>query len=271
MVKISFAVEHELFGLSAGVSHFFNIIIYLIGLLLLYEMLLILFSGYDKAITFYSVVLFTILPIHSEVIASLKNRDILLCFVFCLISVKNILLYFEGNQKKWWLLLFSLLYFYFAFLSKFDVLPYIAIIPVLVFIKYRPPLKWIIAILLLMFISYLLYRVSRRGILDKTTAKLVYYYFENPLYFEQDLKYKIIAMFNSLGFYINQIIMPLRQCCYYGFDTISVHKLGTYGYLGILASPLLVFGLIKSYVKKDFMLFSGLFIFCASISVYLNV
>ncbi len=111
MVKISFAVEHELFGLSAGGSHFFNIIIYLIGLLLLYEMLLILFSGYDKAIIFYSVVLFTILPIHSEVIASLKNRDILLCFVFCLISVKNILLYFEGNQKNWWLLLFSLVNF----------------------------------------------------------------------------------------------------------------------------------------------------------------
>lgn len=271
MVKISFAIEHELFGLSPIVSHFFNIIIYLVGLLLLYETLLILLSDYDKSLVFYCVALFAVLPIHSEVIASLKNRDILLCFVFCLMSLKNILFFFESNRKKWWLLLFSLLYFYFAFLSKYDALPYMAIIPVLVFIKYRPSLKWIIVLLFVLFASLVLYRLSRRGILDKTTAKRVFFYFENPLYFEKDLQYKIIAMFNSLGFYIHQIIIPFKQCCYYGLDTISVHKLSIHGYIGILASPLLLFGLIKSYIKKDFMLFGGLFMFCASISMYLNV
>lgn len=270
MVKISFAFEHELFGLNAGVSHFFNIIIYLIGLLLLYETLLILFSNYDKNIVFYSVALFAILPIHSEVVASLKNRDMLLCFVFCIASLKNIILFFESMNKKWWLLIISMFCFYAAFLSKFDALPYMVIIPVLVFVKYRPNIKWIITLIVILFISLVLYRLSRRGILDKTTAKRVFYYFENPLYFEQELQYKIIAMFNSLGFYINQIIMPFKQCCYYGLDTISVHKLGIHGYLGILATPILLFGLIKSYIKKDIMLFAGLFIFCSSISMYLN-
>lgn len=270
LVKISYAIEHELFGLNASVSHFFNIFIYLIGLFILYDTLLLMFSEYDKSLLFYSVTLFAILPIHSEVIASLKNRDILLCFVFCIASLKTIFLFFESKNKKWWLLIISMLFLYAAFLSKFDALPYMAIIPVLIFIKYRPNMKWIISLILILFISLVLYRLSKRGILDKTTAKRVFYYFENPLYFENDLQYKIIAVFNSLGFYIQQIIMPFKQCCYYGLDTISVHKLGIHGYLGIIASPILIFGLIKSYLKKDFFLFSGLFIFCASVSMYLN-
>ena len=33
-----------------------------------------LLSNYDKSIVFYCVTLFAILPIHSEVVASLKNR-----------------------------------------------------------------------------------------------------------------------------------------------------------------------------------------------------
>lgn len=270
MVKISFAIEHELFGLNSTVSHFFNVLLYAIGLFVLLDFLTLLFSNYSSALVFYALALFAIMPIHSEVVASLKNRDVLLCLIFCIISFKNFLLFFENN-KKWWLLLIGVITFYAAFLSKFDALPYLAIIPVLLFVKYRPSLKWFVFLIVLLIISFYLYKLSKHGIIGKGNTKRVYSYFENPLYFENDLKLKIIATFNCLGFYMNQIILPFKQCCYYGLDTISVHRLTIHGFIGVIVSPVLLFGLYKSFVKKNYFLFSGLFMFCASSSMYLNL
>ena len=271
MVKICFAIEHELFGLNAVVSHFFNLIFYIAGLLLLYRVLLLLFSTYDSSLIFYSVALFAIMPIHSEVVASLKNRDILLCFIFCLLGFKNFILFFEANKKNWALLLISNLCFYAAFLSKFDALPYLAIVPVLLYAKHGSQIKWLLLFCAFFFISFALYKLTKNTALDKSEFKRIYYYFENPLYFDRTFLHRIIATFNCLGFYINQVIIPFKQSCYYGVDTVSVYNLNSWGYLGIIASPLLLFGLIKSFLKKDFMLFSGLLIFCASVSMYLNL
>jgi len=271
MVKISFALEHELFGVNAGISHFFNLIIYLTGLYVLYSVLLLLFSKSDPSLVFYCVTLFAIMPIHNEVVASLKNRDVLLCFIFCLIGFKNFIRFFEAEKKNWLPLLVSLISFYAAFLSKFDALPYVAIVPGLLYVKHRGQLKWLLLFCLLLVVSYYLFKFTKKGAVEKSDYSRVFYYFENPLYFDKTLLHRIIATFNCLGFYINQIIFPFKQSCYYGVDTVSVYKLNAWGYLGIIASPLLLFGLIKSFIKKDFMLFAGLFIFCASVSMYLNL
>ena len=271
MVKISFAIEHELFGVNVGVSHFFNLIIYLIGIYILYSVLLLLFSKQDPLLVFYCVALFAIMPIHNEVVASLKNRDILLCFIFCLIGFKNFILFFEMDKKNWLLLFASLISFYAAFLSKFDALPYLAIVPFTLYAKHRNQLVWILLFCGILILSYYLFKFTKIRAIEKSDYSRVFYYFENPLYFDKTFSHRIIATFNCLGFYINQIIFPFKQSCYYGVDTISVYKLNVWGYIGIIVSPLLLFGLVKSFIKKDFMLFAGLFIFCASVSMYLNL
>lgn len=271
IVKVSYAIEHELFGVNAGISHFVNILLYACGLLALYSVLLIIFSEHNPIISFYIVVLFACLPIHSEVVASLKNRDILLCFIFCMLGLKNFALFFYQEQKKWQKVLIGVICFSLAFLSKFDVLPYLAIVPVVLFAKKRNDFKWVLGFVGLFILSYVFYKFTKKHVLEKSLIPRVYYYFENPLYYEKSFRFKIIACFNSLGFYIQQILLPIKQCSYYGLDTISINKLNTLGYFGIVISPVLIFGLVKSYIKKNYLLFVGLFIFCASVSMYLNV
>lgn len=271
IVKVSYAIEHELFGVNAGVSHFFNLVFYLIGLFTLLSVLKLLFNNYDERLAFYCVLLFAIMPIHTEVVASLKNRDILLCFMFCMIGFKNFIIFFENKQQNWFLLLTSVISFYLGFLSKFDALPYLAIVPVLVYFKNRKQLKWLFVFFICIVLAFILYVLTKKTVILKSDINRFYYYFENPLYFDKSFSHRIIATFNSLGFYINQIIFPFKQSCYYGFDTVSVFKLSAWGYLGIITAPILIFGLIKSFIKNDLMLFSGLFIFCASVSMYLNL
>lgn len=270
IVKISYAIEHELFGINPAVSHFFNLLFYLIGLYLLYNVLIKLLSDYHKNIALYGVILFAIMPIHTEVVGSLKNRDMLLCFIFCMVGLNHLMLFVESNFKKWTSLLLCFLSFYFGFLSKLDVLPYLAIAPFIVFAKNPRHIKWAIGFCVVFLLSYILFRLTKKVFVGSGGVQRVYYYFENPLFFEKSLTYKIIATFNCLGFYINQAIFPFKMCCYYGTDTISVTKLSYHGYLGIIAAPLFIFGLIKSWFKKNYLLLFGIAIFCSSISMYLN-
>jgi tetratricopeptide (TPR) repeat protein len=271
LVKVSFAIEHELFGVNVMVSHAINLLLYMIGLFLLFNVLKLLFSAYNESIAFYCTLLFAVMPIHTEVVASLKNRDVLLCFIFCLTAFKHFLVFIESNFQRWHSLLFALLCFYLAFLTKLDALPFLGIIPVLAYMKTRLHFKHMLLFGVLLFGSYVLYTLTKRGALEKSSAKRMYAYFENPLFFNGPLKYRVIATFNCLGFYINQCLYPIRQCCYYGYDSIPVFRLSWHGFLGILAAPVLVYGLIRSFLKKDLLLFSGLFMFCASVSMYLNL
>jgi tetratricopeptide (TPR) repeat protein len=271
IVKISYAIEHELFGVNPTVSHFFNLVFYLLGLYILYNVLLLLFPEHDKNTALYVVLLFAVLPIHTEVVNSLKNRDMLLCFMFCMLGLKHFVLFINSNFKKWASIVIMFFSFYLAFLSKLDVVPYLAIVPIIAFIKHPKHLKWAICFAVLLFSTFILFRLTKNQFLGHRASERFYYYFENPLYYEKGLIYRFIAGFNSLGFYLTQTVFPLKMCCYYGTDTIPVTKLNYHGYIGILFTPLLIFGLIKSYLKKNHLLLIGIIIFCASISMYLNV
>lgn len=270
LVKVSFAIEHELFGVNPKISHFFNIVLYLIGLYLFYDVLKLLFKKYNPLIPFYSVLLFALMPIHTEVVASIKNRDILLCFVLCLLGLKNYYLFFVSDFKKWGRLVLSVLFLYLAFMAKYDALPYIAIIPALFLLQDGSRFKWVVLSVLLLVLSLVLFKYTRKSFIHIGDMKRIVYYFENPLFFEKGIANKSIALINCLGFYIVQCIYPLKQVCYYGYDTIPVLKIGGYGWLGVVAAPALAVGLIRSYLKKEVVIFSGLFMFCASISMYLN-
>ena len=271
LVKVSFALEHQLFGVNPAVSHVFNLLLYLIGLFFLYGTLKLLFSAYGDSTAFYITLLFAVMPIHTEVVASLKNREELLCFVFCMLAFQQFFLFFDSGFRKWLSLSQALLAFYLAFLAKLDALPFLAVIPVLAYAKTRRHLKQLLFFSALLFGCYVLYTLTKKGILEERSAKRVYSYFENPLFFDKDWKLRIIALFNSLGFYINQVLIPVKQSCYYGLDTIPVSRLSWHGWLGILSCPLIAYGLVRSYLKKDLLLFSGLFLFCSAVSMYLNL
>ena len=52
LVKVSFAIEHQFFGVKPSVSHFFNLLIYFICLLVLLKWLQLLFKNYPKHFSF---------------------------------------------------------------------------------------------------------------------------------------------------------------------------------------------------------------------------
>src|SRR5690606_9226603 len=78
--------------------------------------------------------LFLIHPIHNEVVASLKNRDELLSFLFTLLSIRAFLNFYDYQKK--WQILYGFLFFAISVLSKKSSLPLVVTLP-LIFYYFR--------------------------------------------------------------------------------------------------------------------------------------
>ena len=116
VVKASFAIEYQFFGFDPAISHFFNVLLYSLLIAILYRFLIFLFKNYSPVFSFLVCLLFALHPLHTEVAASLKNRDEILSFMFSILmarAVFKVLL-----EKKYIQLIPAIIYFALASLSK---------------------------------------------------------------------------------------------------------------------------------------------------------
>ncbi len=133
VVHLSFALEHQLFGQKPWISHAFNLFIYL-GCVLLFFKLLAAWAGeVSLQFAFLIALLFAVHPVHSEAVASIKNRDELLAFLFVMVSFLQLNKFV--SRQQWWRILVAILFFTVALLAKKSVYPLVFLIPpVLLFI-----------------------------------------------------------------------------------------------------------------------------------------
>lgn len=271
MVKVTYAIESGLWGENLMLSHLVNVLLYAICLMVLFNLLKHLFNDLSEFVVFCIVLIFAFLPVHSEVVASLKNRDVLLSFIFSFSSFLFILQYLE--TKKIPKLLLAILLFGLAFLSKFDVVPLIAIIPLVIAKRYKANVRVFVSLLATFFFAYFLYRFTKATMLDRKAVSphRIFQYFENPLYFPHEFADKLSAGFNSLGFYIKMFLFPNKMVCYYGYNTIPIFEFASiYALLGLIAAVYMGYIFFTRWKKPD-MLWYGIVIFTGFISMYLNV
>ena len=131
VVLASFAIEHQFFGEDPHISHFINVLLYAISILVLFLTLKKVFYSYNILLPFIISLLFAAHPLHTEVVASIKNRDEILALLFALLST---LAAFKFVQKANTHSLFvCFIAFILALLSKSSVIPFAFIIPMAMF------------------------------------------------------------------------------------------------------------------------------------------
>lgn len=81
-----FAVEKQLFGYKTELFHFFNVFYFAITVVVLFLFLCRLFSSCNYMLPFLAALLFTIHPIHTEVVANIKSRDEIFALLFSIIT-----------------------------------------------------------------------------------------------------------------------------------------------------------------------------------------
>ena len=137
-----YAIEYQIFGESTAIGHFFNVIYYIIACIILFfflrKLLETKFSSTNLLISIVVTAIFMAHAIHSEVVLSLKNREEILCLIFCLSSALLALRYYD--KRKIIDIIFAIILLGIGFLTKESAIVFLAIIP-LVIIFFRTDIK----------------------------------------------------------------------------------------------------------------------------------
>lgn len=133
ITHVSFAIEHGLFGVSARVSHLINVLLHAVTVLLVYLVSRMMFPKGNLMFPLLAALLFAVHPMHTEAVASIKNRDELLALLFGLsalyISTRAVI---TGHLLNW-LLVPPLLML--ALLSKTSCASFLFLIPICAFLR----------------------------------------------------------------------------------------------------------------------------------------
>lgn len=169
VVLASFALEHQLFGETPVVSHFFNILFYSLCCLTLFQVLLQLLPGYSPYIPLAITLLFVSHSSHTEVVCSIKNRDEILALLFALLSFHVALKAIKLSKQ--WMFVFIPILFTAALMSKTTIVSFALLIPIGISLFTKTPLKTVLAIaLLLQTPSYFLLNLGTG--FEKATVQL---------------------------------------------------------------------------------------------------
>ncbi len=128
MVHLSFALEHDLFGEKPGAGHFINVILFALSVVLFFKLLVKWVGEKNALFAGIATLLFAVHPIHTEVVASLKNRDEILAFLFVIWSALSLHKYLSKNS--WLSIVIAFILFSLAMLSKKSIYPMAVILPI---------------------------------------------------------------------------------------------------------------------------------------------
>lgn len=227
MSQVSFAVEKSIYDLNPKWMHFWNVLIYVISICLVFAFLKKLFDQKHQNMVLLICLLFLSHPLHTELVANLKGRDELFSFLGFAAAAFTALLYFDSTKTKY--LIQSVLAFGFALFSKESAIVYLAFIPVLIMIKY--PFKrsshWykIVGSYLLMSIFFLLTRFLVLSNLDSEVDQGIFGLLNNPIAAEASMSLKWGAIFSLQPLFLSKLFYPFPLLHDYSFNAIVLNPL----------------------------------------------
>ncbi|MBI3502048.1 MAG: tetratricopeptide repeat protein [Bacteroidetes bacterium] len=255
-----FAAEWNYFPDKPGVSHFVNSMLYALTGFLLFLTLLRLFSHRlvsvekSEALAFIASVLFIVHPLHVEVVANIKSRDEILCFLFTVSSLGFALKFTDEAKKKF--LFYSSLCLFLAFLSKETAITWLVILPIALYFFRELPLKKNFVTMIPIVVVTGIYLAIRSKVLQGALADDSVSIADNVIAGAKTFSAHTGTAFYILGLYVIKLFFPHPLSYDYSFNQIPVVEMGNmfsilsllfYTGIGIYAA----FILIKSFQDKS--------------------
>ncbi len=271
---ISFAVEIELFGkeiydhnnefLHYGnpkLSHFNNILLYILTTIILFMILKRFFpenknGKWYLSFPFIISLLFLAHPIHTEAVANIKGRDEIMTLLGSLLALWFTIKYLDTNKS--YNLILSSLFLFLGLLSKENAITFLAVIPLSVYYFTNHSLHKNFISLLPLLIAAGVFLVIRASILGVGGDKEIAQEIMNNPFINASESEKYATIFFTLWIYIKLLFYPHPLTYDYYPHQIEIINWGNPGaflplmfYLAI--GVYAVYGLLK---KKDVISYS---------------
>jgi len=267
VTKAMFALEYSVFGADPYPSHLINILLYGLLLVLLFVILRRLFKAYNPWFPFIVTMLWAAHPTHTEVVASLKNREEIMSLLCGLLTLYYFILYAGKPLLRYFV--FAVIFFLLSFISKPSTITLAAGIPLALYFFTDMKLKNILIISSSLVLSLLAISVILRFSLPATHRPMLY--FENPLIFEKNFLLKISTGFYVLLFYIKMILYPHPLLFYYGYNMIPIVSFGNVWVIISILVHLGLFGYAIWKIKEKHILSFAILFYLVTISMYASI
>jgi tetratricopeptide (TPR) repeat protein len=268
IVLVSFALEHQFFNDNPHISHFINVLLYALCLLVLYRVLIVVFHLNKEYafLPFLITLFFAVHPIHTEIVNSLKNRDELFVMLFGMLFILYGYYYYTKTTGRWKYALLSLFFLTLTLMSKISGLIFVGLLILVFFFNdFFKGKKWNYIFLLICLLMVV--RGVMRAFEGLNRASTI---FENPLADNKSLLIALGTSSNVMLYHIKMLLIPSPLRFYYGANMFPVvgltHPFALISF--VLHLSLLIYGIIR-FFKKDRV---GLFILCyfVAVSIYSN-
>ncbi len=246
---VMFAAEWQITGGKPWLGHAVNVLMYALICVLVLSLFRKILIKHHPLIPLAAALLFTVHPLHTEVVANIKSRDELLCLLFSLLAMISALKYVEW-KKVWWMALSSFC-FLLALLSKENAIAMMAIIPLLLWFFTDEKIKGLIlpSVMLATITGiYLFIRAAvLQGLEDQTELQII----NNSMLGAEGFTRFMMAVY-LLGKYLCMHILPHPLSFDYSFNIIKTEAASSpLAWLSLLINTgLVVFALMGLKSKK---------------------
>ncbi len=212
---IVFAIEHELFGNNWSAYHFINILLYALLCFAIYNFIKRHIFPDAIFIAFCAALIFTVHPMHTEVVANIKSLDEILALLFSVLFLNSFLNYNQIKNIK--SIAVTIIFLILALLSKESSATLLVIAPLAMLVFTKDAIKDIILKSIPLLFTVLLFTFIRMNISDIPATKVD---IMNDPYLLATTHEKFATISLILGKYIGLLIAPINQCIEYGYNQI---------------------------------------------------
>lgn len=246
----SFAIEYSIFGTHPHTSHFINVLLYALLVVIVYRFSVLAFPELSMEVRMFAILLFLIHPLHSEMVNNIKSRDEILVGIFGFSALLQYLLYL--NDKRQYRLILLFLCLLLGYLSKKSALMYFAVFPFLHMYhckeKGKTSLVWMAKTILVLVLVYGCFMMLRGTLPDNEHFTRSMYFYENP-FIGQGFLDRFLPAFGISLFNLKMLVWPFPLSYYYGYNTVSINSAGMIAG-GIVAFAIFVFFIIRYYRRN---------------------
>lgn len=217
---ITFALEWELSPDNPRLGHFVNVALYAAISWLLLRLLLELLPRAGLRVPLVATLLFVALPVHSEVVANVKSRDELLCFLFFLLTARLLLrAHATGRAAPARLAVAT---YFLCLMSKEGGLLYLGVLP-LMFVWFRTerPVDAMRRVWPLGAVAAL-YLAIHAWVIASASPRITYSYQDNVLVAAPDLATRIASAVAMLLDYAKLLLLPTDLSYDYSFNQVPL-------------------------------------------------
>ncbi|MGZ3952548.1 MAG: hypothetical protein ACXVBZ_14210, partial [Flavisolibacter sp.] len=217
---LTFCIEHELFnGFNARIGHIINAVLYFLVLFFAGLALLKLFDErkLPALLPLLILLLYAVHPIHTEVVASIKGRETLLCALFLFASIYLWLQHISSYGTKWKLLVGLL--FFLGLLSKEEGITYIAVVFLIAYVFYGMSLFRSVKETIPFLIPVLIFLIIRSAVLDEPVD--IYNSILNNVIYPLKGQERFATNLYVYLYYVKLLFFPFPLSVDYSFSQIT--------------------------------------------------